>query len=119
MLGIRAADKDGLLDGHGEVINRLGFAADVLLWEIDAEEAGRSGFCVVFLCGVVQHPVSKICHIFCRINWHSNAGENASDLHCCTHVIIMEAEQLYVSRMAKVTRTGMVMTITITLALSK
>ncbi len=55
-LGIGAVDKDGLLDGHGEVINGLGFAADVLLWEIDAEEAGGSGFCVVFLCGVVLTP---------------------------------------------------------------
>ena len=72
-------------------------------------------FCVV-LC---QHPVSKICRFFCRTNWHSNAGENASDLHCCTHGIIMEVEQLYVSRMAKDARTGMVLMITITLALSK
>jgi hypothetical protein len=72
-------------------------------------------FCVV-LC---QDPVSKICRFFCRINWHSNAGENASDLHCCTHGIIMGAEQLYVSRMAKAARMGMVLTITITLALSK
>ncbi len=115
MLRIGAADKDGLLDGHGEVINGLGFAVDKLLWEIDAEEAGGSGFCVV-LC---QRPVSKICQFFCRINWHSNAGENASDLHCCTHGIIMGAEQLYLSRMAKATRMGMVLTITITLASSK
>jgi hypothetical protein len=45
-----------LLDGHGEVINGLGFVADVLLQEIDAEEAGGSGFCVVLLCGVVPTP---------------------------------------------------------------
>ncbi len=72
-------------------------------------------FCVV----LYQHPVSKICHFFCRINWHSNAGENTPDLHCCTHGIIMGVEQLYVSRMAKATRTGMVLMITITLASSK
>ncbi len=55
-LGVGAADKNGLLDEHGEVINGLGFVADVLLWEIDVEEAGGSGFCVVFLCGVVPTP---------------------------------------------------------------
>ncbi len=55
-LGVGAADKDGLLDGCGEVINGLGFAVDMLLWEINAEEAGGSGFCVVFLCGVVPTP---------------------------------------------------------------
>ncbi len=56
MFGVRAADRDGLLDGHGEMIDGLGFAAEVLLWKIDAEEAGRSGCCVVFLCGVVPTP---------------------------------------------------------------
>ncbi len=55
-LGVGAADKDVLLDGHGEVINGLGFAADVHFWEIDVEEAGGSGFCVVFLCDVVPTP---------------------------------------------------------------
>ena len=55
-LGVGAADGDSFLDGHGKVIDGLGFAADVLLWKIDAEEAGRSGFCVVFLCGVVPTP---------------------------------------------------------------
>jgi hypothetical protein len=56
VLGVWAADKDGLLDGHGEVINGLGFAADVLLQKIDAEEAGGSGFCEMFLCSVVPTP---------------------------------------------------------------
>ncbi len=55
-LGVGAADGDGLLDEHGEVIDGLGFAVDVLLWKIDAKEAGGSGFCVVFLCGVVPTP---------------------------------------------------------------
>ncbi len=57
MLGVGAADGDGLLNGHGEVIDGLGFAAeDMLLQKIDTEEAGGSGFCVVFLCGVVPTP---------------------------------------------------------------
>jgi hypothetical protein len=75
---------------------------------------------VVFVwCCVYQHPVSKICQIFGRLNWHFDAEENVSDLHCCTHGTVMGAEQLYVRRMAKATRTGMMLTITITLASSK
>ncbi len=102
------------------MIDGLGFAADMLLWEIDAEEAGGSGFCVVFLCGVVRTPSEyNLPFFFGRINWHSNSGENTSYLHYCTHGIIMGAEQLYASRMAKAARTGMVLTITITLASSK
>jgi hypothetical protein len=68
---------------------------------------------------VCQHPVSKICQLFRRINWHFNAGENVSDLYCCTHGSIMGAEQLYARRMAKASRTGMVLTITIKLASPK
>jgi hypothetical protein len=52
-------DNGRILDtriSNSEVINGLGFAADVLLWEIDVEEAGRSGVCVVYLCGVVPAP---------------------------------------------------------------
>jgi hypothetical protein len=48
-LGIKGADKDGLIDGHGGIIDGGGFAADVLAGEIDAEGAGGCGFCVV-LC---------------------------------------------------------------------
>jgi hypothetical protein len=75
---------------------------------------------VVFVwCCVCRHPVSKIYQFFGRTYWHFNTGENAFDLHCCIHGSIMGAEKLYMRRMAKATRTGMVLTITITLALSK
>jgi hypothetical protein len=48
-LGVWEADGDGLLNWHGGVKSGIGFAADVLLGEVDEAEAGRSGFCVV-LC---------------------------------------------------------------------
>jgi hypothetical protein len=75
---------------------------------------------VVFVwCCVYQHPVSKICRFFGRLNCHFDAEENVSDLLCCTHGSVMGAEQLYVRRVAKAARTGMMLTITITLASSK
>ncbi len=49
MLGVGEADGDGLLDWHGGVKSGVGFAADVLLGEVDEAEASGSGFCVV-LC---------------------------------------------------------------------
>ncbi len=48
-LGIEGVDEDGLIDGHGGMKNGGGFAADVLAGEIDLEETGGCGFCVV-LC---------------------------------------------------------------------
>ncbi len=42
-----------LLGWHGEVNSGIGFAADVLLGEVDEAEAGGSGF-----CGVLCVPAS-------------------------------------------------------------
>jgi hypothetical protein len=68
-----------------------------------------------FLCGVVCANTQqvKLADFLVELIGIFNAEENASDLHCCTHGNLMGAEQLCVSRMAKATRTGMMLTITI------
>ncbi len=53
-LGVGEADGEGLLNWHGGVKSGVGFAADMLLGEVDEAEAEGSDFLFGVVCASTQ-----------------------------------------------------------------
>ncbi len=105
MTGGGSRGVDSVFGRHDE---RVGdeFTADVLLWEVAETDGCGSG--VVLCVPAPSGKNGKICQ-FCSSEVRVlTAGENASDLHCCTHGSKVGAEQICVRRKAKASQTAMV-----------